>query len=270
MQNASENKIAAVQWAQAEFASASLSDVRLVKRLKLIAANFACQPKASIPKGCEGKWGPTKATYRFFDNMEVSAAAIMESHVEATRQRLRGQPVVLVVQDTTSLNFEGRAGTKGLGSIGTKLEGAQGMFAHSSLALTPERLPLGLVQAQVWCRKAEDFGRSHQRRGQPIEEKESCRWLKSYQATVELAGAQPLTRWVNISDREADFYELFELAARTPEVGVLVRARHNRKLEDTTERMEEVLARQEPAGLVDLMVPRKSGAPAHRRLLTPR
>ena len=82
-----------------------------------------------------------KAAYRFFDNDYVRAEAVLDSHVQATVQRLQAVPLVLAVQDTTYLDWTDHAATTGLGPLATATH--QGLLVHSTLALTPEHVPLG-------------------------------------------------------------------------------------------------------------------------------
>jgi hypothetical protein len=140
------------------------------------------------------------------------------------------------------------------------------MWLHSSLAFTPEGAALGVVAVEWWVREPKDFGKAAHRHQRPIEEKESYRWLKSYQATVQWAQENPGTRFVNISDREGDLYELFALGAQHPETGLLVRARHERK-DASGARLTELMAREQPAGAIEIEVPRQPGQPARRAKL---
>jgi hypothetical protein len=250
------------QWAAREFSGAVFPDKRLVKRLIKIAAHFAQNPSGSLPEA-SGSWKEAKAAYRFFDNQGVSVQAILKPHQEQTRQRAAAHATVLVVQDTTGLNFQDHPATPGLGLVGPGRHGALGIWLHSSLAFTPEGAALGVVAVDWWVRDPKDFGKAAQRHGRPIEEKESYRWLKSYQATVQWAQANPGTRFVNISDREGDLYELFALAAQHPETGVLVRARHERE-DRSGASMTELMARVQPAGTMEIEVARKPGQPARR------
>lgn len=166
--------------------------------------------------------------------------------------------MVLVVQDTTGLNFSGDAD---LGLLGSGPEGAPGMWLHSSLAFTPEGQALGVVQVQTWQRDRQEFGKAAHRHQRPTAEKESQRWLESHQACVPLATDLPQTQVVNVADREGDLHALFAQAADHPHVGVLVRARHNRRT-DTGQLMDEVLAATPVSAVVPLDVPHRPGQQA--------
>lgn len=85
---------------------------------------------------------------------------------------------------------------------------------HSSLAITPEGLPLGLAAVKFWSRKEFKGCTALKRRINPtrvpIETKESFRWLDDLRRSIALCGN--VDRCVHIGDRESDIYELFCLA----------------------------------------------------------
>ena len=96
------------------------------------------------------------------------------------------------------------------------------------LAVAPERVPLGVIDANIWARDLEEFRASQQakaldpsaeekrKRARPIDEKESFRWLEAYGVGCEVAEQIPETTVVVVSDSEADMYEFFlEAAGRT-------------------------------------------------------
>lgn len=250
-----------------EFQNAQLGDERLTKRLCQLAERFEHQPQASIPEAT-GSWGQACGAYRFFDNEEVDPEDILASHTERTLERAQTEVLMLAVADTTSLNYSERPNTKGLGPIGNSTDKAFGLWLQSLLAFTPEGLPLGLLEAHSWARDPEQFGANHQRNQKPIEEKESYKWLRSYQTLQKLAARTPHTRWVMVADREADIYELFELAMSQPDSsGLLIRLQHNRALEESACRLLAQLAREPQVGTLMVKVPRKKNQPARRARL---
>jgi hypothetical protein len=132
----------------------------------------------------------------------------------------------LAVQDTTLLDYSHHPATTGLGPLATPAQ--QGLFAHSTLTLTPARLPLGLLAQQTWTRDPATVGKRNQRRALPITEKESLKWLTSLAAVNAAAADCPQTHFVSVGDREADVYDLF-LLPRAAHVDLLVRAAWNRR-----------------------------------------
>ena len=123
--------------------------------------------------------GDTLAAYRLFDNQAVTPEAILEPHYQATR--IGEHPVVLVLQDTTELDFTKHPATDAgclnmPDRFGPALTSCGGDHPH--LAVTPDGLPLGFVGTHMFDRSAENLGRSLERRALPVEEKESFRWLE--------------------------------------------------------------------------------------------
>ena len=193
---------------------------------------------------------------------------LLAGHYQATTERLRREPVVLAVQDTTSLNYTAHAATEGLGPICNRVDGPQGLELHSTLAFTPTGTPLGLLDVQCWARDANDFGKKTRRKRTPIEQKESYKWLKSYAATAQAAAHSPATRIVSVGDREADIYELFELAARTAQgPHLLVRAEHNRTLVEEQQRLWPTLQACPRAAELTLEMPRQGNRQARHAQL---
>jgi hypothetical protein len=209
------------QWADVEFADLDLGDARRDNRARKIIEQFSAKPSTSIPQTCNG-WSETIATYRFLENEAVEWRDIMAPHWAQTEKRMIEHPVVLCIQDTTELNYNGQQIT-GLGPL--SYEAQRGMYLHPTYAVTPERLPLGVVDAWMWAR--EKLGPDGVRPGQ----KESGRWPEGYQRVAEMAADMPGTRLVYVADREADMIDLMRCArdAGTP-ADWLVRAKTNRAL----------------------------------------
>jgi hypothetical protein len=70
-------------WAAYEFAEADLGDARRTQRLIDLAETLGQRPTASLPAAC-GDPATLKAAYRFFDNDDISAEAILASHGQWT------------------------------------------------------------------------------------------------------------------------------------------------------------------------------------------
>jgi len=169
----------AVGWAEAEFGEAELNDPRRPARLVSLAQTLGQHPSASLPEACEDR-AELKAAYRFFATAAVKSEAMLASHVGATTARLRGEAVVLAVQDTTSLDYPAHPATAGLGTLDDAKH--QGFLVHTALATPPERVPLGLLAQDVWTRDAAALGKRATRKQRPIAEKESQKWLPSLDA----------------------------------------------------------------------------------------
>ena len=137
----------ASQWIRTEFEFLDLGDGRLNKRLKTVLHSFASCPNGSIPEA-SGAWSKTKAVYRLLGNEKVTPEKIFKPHQDKTAKRIAEEPVVLVINDTSTLDHTNHRETEGLGYIATSKR-SRGMLVHTSLAITPQRVPLGIVHQQT-------------------------------------------------------------------------------------------------------------------------
>src|SRR5271157_2829004 len=253
---------APADWAKQELGGARLGDARLRERLLILARDFYARPQANLPQACQTR-ARTKAAYYFFEHPDTSMDALLEPHYEATRQRVAAERLVFAVQDTTFLNYSAHPETDDLGPIGSDKK-ILGLVLHSTLAFNAAGTPLGFLDVQCWARDPQQFGKRSKRKELPIEEKESMKWLKSFQQVAEVQRRTPCTRLVSVGDREADIYELFQLAlAEENAPWLLVRADRDRLREDGQEHLWPWLAQQAVAGIQEVQVPRR-GAQAAR------
>ena len=215
------------QWAIEEFAQVELKDARLNQRCQELAVTLGQHPNGPINQACE-VWADTKAAYRFFDNSAVTPAGVIAPHQQCTVERMRKHALVLAIQDTTFYNYTHHPQTEGLGEIGTKKQNQRGFGMHSTLAVTPAGVSLGLLTQAFFTRPVgEPAHKPQELRKLPIEEKESYRWLEAFEQTLALA--PPDVQVVTVCDREADIYEMFDLS-QEKEADLLVRASKNRLL----------------------------------------
>ncbi len=257
-------------WAEEEFSKADFGDRRLTRRLVSIVRAFYARPQATIPQACQTR-AKTKAAYRFFDHRNTSMDKIFEQHYEATQDRASQEPVVLAVQDTTTLNYTSHPATENLGPIGYRPDRGIGLIVHDTMAFNPDGTPLGLLDVQCWARDAEDFGKKNRRHELPIEQKESNKWLISFRKVAEAQRRSPETTFVSVGDREADIYDLFELALKEPTgPKLLVRASQNRPLADTEGHLWDKLSEQNISGIQEIRVPRRGNRPARTARLAVR
>jgi hypothetical protein len=246
------------EWVETEFGTAELGDARRTARLVQLTQQLAAAPGASLPEAC-GSRGHLKAAYRFFANPAIAPADILASHVAATHERALTVPVVLAVQDTTELDWTAHPATTELGPLASPSH--QGLLVHSTLAFTPERVPVGLLAQEVWVRDPEAVGQRATRKQRPIAEKESAKWLRSVAAVNEARHECPQTRFVSIGDREADVYDLF-VAERAAGVELLVRAAWDRRVAHSEQYLWATVMAQPVAATLTVYVPRGPGQPA--------
>ena len=156
-------------------------------------------------------------------------------------------PVVLCLQDTTELDFNGQD-IDGLGSLSYAAQ--RGMYVHPIYAVTPQRLPLGIVDAWKWSR--------------PLEVSESRRWIEGYARQAELAEKLPETCLVYVADREGDILDLMQRAhALGCPADYLLRAQHNRCLPQGGRLWPTVLAAS-PLGEIEFTLPARTNRPARQ------
>jgi hypothetical protein len=199
-------------WSQAmcegiarELQGIDLGDKRLNRRSEQIIETLAANPQASVNAACDG-WADTLAAYRFFNNESVEPSEILRPHVDATKRRMQEQPVVLMVQDTTELDFSQHPPND---ARCLNAEDRFGLYDHTHLAVTPDQLCLGVVGVEEFDRSPESLGKGQERKTLPIEQKESFRWLTGYRLASQMCCEYPDTQIVSIADCEADIYDIF-------------------------------------------------------------
>ncbi len=234
-----------MSWIEDEMEWIDLGDRRLNQRSLSIFEGLGLAPGRTIPQAFQA-WGEIKATYNFLNNDLVSEEKILAPHLEKTIERIKEYPVVLLVSDTTDINYT----TKCIMKNKERLDNKQnGIWLHATIAVTPEKLNLGLIQANFWHRGNElakkDRDSITAREKAPIEEKESYRWLESYQKACEIAQKAQGTQVINISDRECDIIEFFELAeSKNKEEfksNYIIRSQYDRLIETNDAEANEVI-----------------------------
>ena len=163
-----------LDWIEEEFSLLKLGDVRVDKSGKEILRTLGAKPGLSITQAFETH-SEVNGCYEFFHNGKVTAEKILKPHKLATKKRIKFEPVILLPQDTSSFNYSTKLSIEeDLGNISGKNN--QGLFLHPLIAITPERVNLGIVDAKIWARKqrTEELTRK-EIYALPIEEKERFR-----------------------------------------------------------------------------------------------
>lgn len=225
-----------MSWADAELGTIDLGDQRLNQRAIKIVEGLGLAPGRTIPQTFQS-WSETKACYNFFSNDSVSAEKILDPHIANTIERVKEYPVVLFLSDTSELDYTSKESMEDRIRItNTK----KGLWLHSTIAVTPDRLTLGTIEANFWNREEEVKGNNQEyclmRDKTPIQEKESYRWLQNYQKSCDIAKIVPNTRVINIMDREADLIDIFDEISKQKESGLyadfIIRSKYDRLLID--------------------------------------
>ncbi len=128
------------------------------------------------------------------------------------------------------------------------------MYLHATYAVSPQRVPLGVLDAWMWAREAKQADGP---RGGPLE---SMRWVEGYERLAELAAELPATRLVCVGDRESDLLALLVRARDSGHAAdYLLRCQHNRVLPEGGKLWDEVMA-SAPLGTSALSCPPGAGA----------
>jgi len=174
---------------------------------------------------------------------------------------MKGQKTVLCIQDGTDLNYSSLAECEGLGVIGTNQGNSQsrGLHLHSTLAVSTEGLPLGVLRAD--CTAPELKRPERNRHAIPIVEKDTFCWIEGLRDIAETAEEMPYTRLICICDREADFFEMFGEQRRNRRADLLIRAKHNRSITTEPFKLFEALKSAPVQTVVKIHVPRQSAKP---------
>src|SRR6266480_673031 len=168
-------------WAERTFGSVQLHDRRRTRRTVQAATNLAENPLGSLPAQMR-TWKETKALYRLLDEPDVSFAALMQPHLQQTREQATSAPVVLLVQDTTDIDLSHRRKISGVGQIGN--ERGRGFFVQTVLAVRPPtREVLGCMAQEPFVRiPAPEGEQRYQRRKR--EARETAVWIRQVHATL--------------------------------------------------------------------------------------
>ena len=233
----------AQQWAQTHFGGVGLGDVRRARRVVRLAAGWAREPGASIPRLSQGQAYASKAAYQLLGHAQATPDALQAPHRQVVIQQLQAPGTYLLVEDTTELSWPETAERRaGLGPVGPGKAYSQGVLLHSLVAAAwptsdpdpaakrPALPLLGLLDQQFHVRqpvpeaeKAHPHGGSRPRQGRV---RESALWAQSLRAV----GSPPArARWVVVADRGADIYEHLQ-QCQAQGLGFVVRAAQNRAL----------------------------------------
>jgi len=241
-------------WAQQVAAVADLPDQRLQSRLTAILVDTIERPSASIPQAA-GDDGQAKAAYRFYANDRATTEALHHGVAQEAARRCLDQDVLLVVQDTTTLNFTGLHSIAELGPIDSGGL-ARGVHLHTALAVSTSGQVIGILDQQYWARPQP---------GQPgSEEKESGKWINGIDAAraalYEAAGDRAVPRRIHVMDREGDAYEVM-MAVDDAGDSAIIRCAQNRRVDAPLATAHQAVRSQPVLCRTPIAVDRKAGVP---------
>jgi hypothetical protein len=187
------------------------------------------------------------AYYRFVNNERVEATDLVSVLTGFCKELARDRHV-LVIQDTTELNYRHHKNWMNpykIGPVGNNVD--PGFFLHPSLVVDAIKgCPLGFADIFTWMRDYEKEGSaSRNYYTTPREEKESNKWIASAQRSKEALDKS--TRMTIVADQEADIYEFF---AYVPDqrTDLIVRCNHNRVLLEGDQKLHDLIESRSPVG----------------------
>jgi hypothetical protein len=195
------------------------------------------------------------AACRFFKNPKVDNIKLIQPLLNSTAESSVGKDV-LVIQDTTELNYEHHSGylsrkDKDLGPTGNDID--MGFFMHPSIVIDlKNEILLGASDLHIWNRRY-DKKKKNERdyKKEPIEIKESYRWIASALRSKEVL--KEASSILFVSDRESDIFDEF-VEVPDSQTDVLIRSKENRRLHESDFKLYEYLDTIPMAGSISLNI----------------
>jgi Transposase DNA-binding/Transposase Tn5 dimerisation domain len=220
----------AQEWAEQNFGAANLRHRRRTRRLVHSAAVIAMMPEKPFNQAFN--WNDLRAFYNLCDQEVATLPALQAPHWELTRRAMGRHELVLILHDTSELDFTDHPALQGAGPIGDGR--GRGFLQHNSLAVLPRpRQVLGLAYQQLCVRRPAPKGESDSQRHK--RQRESALWLEG------IRGSGPAPQgccWVDVGDRGSDIYEAM-VASREVGHEFLFRVTQNRQVWTTREGQHE-------------------------------
>lgn len=199
-------------------------------------------------QGLSQDWAEQMGYYRFLHNEQVSLGEVGQSLSGHCQHQVSGL-AVLALSDTSEVNLSAHAGRLCPNELGVLSNDRDvGFFIHPTLVLDArDGFPLGLSHVHLWSR-AQDHEDKQTRRykQQPIEEKESYKWLGAYEGSQR--GLSTATQVTYIGDREGDIYEAWSRIPDGRTTHALFRVCRDRKIEESSHTLYGYLRQQPCAG----------------------
>jgi hypothetical protein len=196
-----------------------------------------------------------KGVYRFLQNEAVSYEALARPTWEHTRQQMVSSgATVLLVQDTTTLDFGPFPSAQGFGPL--EDEYRQGLLVQTVLAVRPDQKQvLGVASQEPFVRHPlvhtpqEKKARRHRRRQNG--ESEAMVWVRR---VLDIGRPSPGQRLIHVGDRAADFFRFLSTCRQTGTLAV-VRAKQDRLVQGEQERLMALARHLPPQAQGEVEVP---------------
>jgi hypothetical protein len=219
-----DDRVAGSSFGESHFGAAHLGDRRRTKRLVQLADRIVRHPGETLPAKVNHP-ASLKALYRLMDCPAVTHETVLAPSRERTLRRIpdvHGR--VLLIHDTTELDYTGLTSLRELGQIGNGSH--RGYLAHHTLAVVPEtREVIGLAYQKLAKRPRVTKNESRQEmRARP--DRESRLWKE---ASATLPATSSECQIVEVADRGADLLEYLD-ALEVAGKNYVVRSKSNRRI----------------------------------------
>lgn len=246
------------RWAQQYFGKAELGDSRRTARLLLMGARAAENPDGRISAVFTDR-AEREGAYDLLEGGFVQAADVVASIGDGTAAQCSRESYVYVPIDGSSLGLVDGTGCKGFGSVGALAKGGGGLKVITAEAVSPQGVPIGVLDQQWWARvDAKQRGRKQKRREnlkRQAKDKETQHWLDAIEQACKRAQRSGTKIWFEL-DREADNKDIL-LKLTNSGHRFTVRSSWDRRVEakgDQKRYLRRVVARQAVLGEYDLEV----------------
>ena len=201
-----------MQWAREEFGTAKLGDVRNSRRLVVVAAGAAKRPSGTVSAVFD-RPADREGAYDFLENDKIKPHALVDAMGSAAAKRAAGHAFAFVAIDSSAVAITDKSREKGLGPVGPLNTVVRGLMVMNALAVSPEGVPLGLVEQRYWNRaptqKLTPAERTKRDQERAFEEKESSEFLEAAKSAHARLAAQNVRAWVVI-DRAGDARDILQ------------------------------------------------------------
>lgn len=256
-----ERRVALENFGEEHFRTADLGDRRREKRLVQLADMIVRHPGGTLPDKVNDP-SSLKALYRLMNSKAVTHEAVLAPSRARTLQRM-GEVVgtVLVIHDSSELDYTGLKSIPGLGQLGNG--SCRGYLAHNTLAVVAEtREVIGLAYQKLAKRPTVTKKETREERCNRAD-RETRLWRD---ASKMIPAAAPGRVQVEVADRGADVLEFLDFMESQRKI-YLVRSKHNRRiaLENGKETKLHDFVRQLPPGSYKMVnVPATAAHPARQ------
>lgn len=246
---------------ETHFGKAKLGNKARTRRLVMLADQLIRHPGGTLPQKLRDP-AALQATYRLMNREEVTHAAVFQPHREEVLRRIaeHDEPL-LVICDSTELDYTTITSLRNLGQIGSGNCDQRGYICHNCLVVDPRtKQAVGLVN-QILHRRAFVPSGETKEQSRQRDSRESRLWPDG---TRDLPGDP---RLIVVCDRGGDTFEELAHESRSGRRFV-IRAQHDRRVlaghegAAKKEFLEACLGRQPVAGTFALEVAAAAGRPA--------